>query len=231
MRATRMAGVSGVGFVVLLGASVLIEGARPDTFASDEAIHRFFAEAGNQDRAAVAAFLLIPAAALFLFFLAGLHDLLHRGDMPSGLSLAAMGGGVWFVAFIVLAKLVDNITGASLAFSDTFRVEAQEARLASGLAYWIQGASMAGAAVLLVGASRLSRRAGLVGRRVEVVGYAIAVTAPAAVALNGVPILLFLLWVLATGVFMASGRVGNPVASNAREGRVANGRGRIRSAP
>jgi hypothetical protein len=207
-RGLRLAGLSGVGFVLLLAASVLIEGPRPDTYASDQAIRGFFAVAGNQDRAALAAFLVIPAAALFLFFLAGLHDALSD-DPGSGLSLAAMAGGVWFVAFIVLAKLIDNITGASLAFSDAYRVDPQEARLASGLAYWVQGASMAGAAPLLAAGSLLARRAGLIRRPAEIVGYALAAVAPAAVALNGVPILLFLIWILIAGIALASSRVGH----------------------
>lgn len=222
-RGLRLAGLAGVGFIALLAASVLIEGARPDTFASDEAIQRFFADTANQNRAAGAALLLIPAAALFLFFLAGLHDILRSDELASGLSAAAVAGGLWFVAFIVLAKLVDNITGASLAFSDAYRIDPQEARLTSALAYWIQGASMAGAAVLVAAGSLLARRAGLIGRRSEYVGYALAVSAPAAVALNGVPILLFLLWVLIAGIVLASGRPGGRRVPNVHEGGVNDG--------
>jgi hypothetical protein len=217
-RGLRLAGLAGLGFVLLLAASVVIEGGRPDTYASDQAIRRFFTEGANQDRAAIAAFLLIPAGCLFFFFLAGLHDALRGDDPASGLLLAAMAGGVWFVAFIVLAKLIDNITGASLAFSDAYRVDPQEARLTAGLAYWVQGASMAGAAPLLAAASLLARRARLIRRPAEIAGYALAVVAPAAVALNGVPILLFVAWIIIAEIALASGRADRPAAGSAPEG-------------
>jgi hypothetical protein len=74
----RLAGAAGVGFVPL-ASSVLIEGGRPATFATDDAIRRFFAATSNHHRAAVAAFPLIPAASPFLPFFAGLHDALRRG--------------------------------------------------------------------------------------------------------------------------------------------------------
>ena len=66
---------------------------------------------------------------------------------------------------------------------------------------------MAGASVLLVAASVLARRAGMVPAWVAVAGYVLAGAAPASVALNGVPILLFFVWIVAAGLVLARGAV------------------------
>src|SRR4030095_8973867 len=108
----------------------------------------------------------------------------------------ALGGG-FFVALIVAAKLIDNITAASLAFSHTYRIDPQEARLTAGLAYWMQRASMAGASLLLGGAR--------VWRWGAVCGYVLAAAAPVAAGLNGVPVLVFFVWILGAGLMLARG--------------------------
>jgi len=223
--ALRWAGLSGVGFAVLVAASVLIEGGRPDTFATDAEITRFFGTQANQTRGVIAAFLLIPAALLFLWFLGGLSGRLRPADRQSGqLSAAVALGGGLFVTFLVAAKLIDNITAASLAFSRTYRIDPQEARLAAGLAYWVQGASMAGASALLVAASILARRARMVPAWAAVFGYVLAAIGPASVALNGVPILLFFVWIVAAGIVLARGAAASPGAHGvSRERRAAHG--------
>lgn len=204
VRGSRSAGLAGIGFAVVMAASVLTEGGRPDTFATDRQITAFFQGHANQIRGAVAAFLLIPAAFLFLWFLAGLYGRLRTADRDGGqLPIAVAIGGGFFVTFIVTAKLIDNITAASLAVSHAYRIDPQEARLTAGLSYWVQGASMAGACALLVGASILARRARMIPAWAAVAGYLLAVAAPASVALNGVPILLFFAWIVAAGVLLA----------------------------
>ncbi len=206
VRGVRPAGLAGIGFALVMAASVLTEGGRPDTFATDRQITAFYQGHANQIRGAVAAFLLIPAAFLFVWFLAGLYGRLHAADREGGqLPIAVAAGGGFFVTFIVMAKLIDNITAASLAVSRTYRIVPQEARLTSGLAYWVQGASMAGACALLVGASILARRARMIPAWAAVAGYLLAAAAPASVALNGVPILLFFAWIVAAGVLLARG--------------------------
>lgn len=202
-RGVRAAGLCGVAFAVLMGVSLVIEGGRPDTYATDAEVARFFGNEGNQYRAALAAFLLAPVGVLFLWFLAGLYRRLRAADEDGQGSIAVVAGGVFFITFIVANKLIDNITGASLAFSPTYTIDPQEARLMSGLAYWVQGASMAGASVLLIGASMLGRRAGLLPAWATRSGYVLAAVAPASVALNGIPILLFFAWVIAVGVLLA----------------------------
>jgi hypothetical protein len=205
-RLSRPAGLCGVGFILVMAASVLAEGGRPDTFATDGEVAAFFRSSANQNRGAAAAFLLIPAALLFLWLLTGLYGRLHPAEPGGGqLSIAMALGGGFFVALIVAAKLIDNITAASLAFSHTYRIDPQEARLTAGLAYWMQGASMAGASLLLVAASMLARRAGLVPRWGAVFGYVLAAAAPVAAGLNGVPILVFFVWILGAGLMLARG--------------------------
>lgn len=219
--AVRWAGLSGVGFAVLVAASVLTEGGRPDTFATDAEITRFFGTHANQTRGVIAAFLLIPAAFLFLWFLGGLRPT----DRQSGqLSVALTLGGGLFVTFLVAAKLIDNITAASLAFSHTYSISFQEARLTAGLAYWVQGASMAGASALLAAASILARRARMVPSWAAVAGYVLAAVGPASVALNGVPILLFVCWIVAAGIVLARGSAASLGAhGSSRERRAADG--------
>ncbi len=170
-------------------------------------------------------FLLIPAAFLFLWFLGGLCGRLRPADRQSGqLSAAlALGGGL-FVTFLVAAKLIDNITAASLAFSHTYGASPQEARITAGLAYWVQGASMAGASALLVAASILARRARMVPAWAAVFGYVLAAVGPASVALNGVPILLFFVWIVAAGIVLARGSAASRGAHRvSRERRAAHG--------
>lgn len=223
-RLSRVAGLCGVGFVLVMAASVLTEGGRPDTFASDGEIVRFFQRSANQERAVAAAFLLIPAAFLFLWFMAGLYGRLHPLDGASGqLSIALVLGGGFFVTLLVASKLIDNITAASLAFSHTYRVDPQEARLTAGLAYWVQGASMAGATSLLVAASILARRSRMIPAWAALFGYALAGIAPAAVGLNGVPILVFFAWILGAGVMLARRSPLRPPNTPPQEGSTALG--------
>jgi hypothetical protein len=223
--ALRWAGLLGVGFVVLVAASVLIEGGRPDTFATDAEITRFFGAQASQTRGVIAAFLLIPAALLFLWFLGGLYGRLRPTDRQSGqLSAAVALGGGFFVTFLVAAKLIDNITAASLAFSHTYSISFQEARITAGLAYWVQGASMAGASALLVAASILACRARQVPSWAAVAGYVLAAVGPASVALNGVPILLFFVWIVAAGIVLARGSAASRGTHRvSRERRAAHG--------
>ena len=61
-RSRLPAGLAGVGFAAVMAASVLIDGGRPDTFATDRQVTAFLQGHANQMRGAVAAFLLIPAA-------------------------------------------------------------------------------------------------------------------------------------------------------------------------
>src|SRR4029453_16332791 len=107
-----------------MAASVLAEGGRPDTFATDGEVAAFFRSSANQNRGVAAAFLLIPAALLFLWLLTGAFRRLPPANSTT------------------------NPPAASLAFSHTYRIDPQEARLTAGLAYWMQGASMAGASLL-----------------------------------------------------------------------------------
>lgn len=131
--------------------------------------------------------------------------------------------GVGFVV-LVAAKLIDNITAASLAFSHTYGASPQEARITAGLAYWVQGASMAGASALLAAASILARRARQVPAWAAVAGYVLAAVGPASVALNGVPILLFFVWIVAAGIVLTRSGAASPGAHRvSRERRAAHG--------
>ncbi|HVH53403.1 MAG TPA: hypothetical protein VNA32_04645, partial [Actinomycetota bacterium] len=48
-RLSRVAGLCGIGFVLVMAASVLAEGGRPDTFATDTEVAAFFRSSVNQN--------------------------------------------------------------------------------------------------------------------------------------------------------------------------------------
>jgi hypothetical protein len=203
VRGFRPAGLAGAGFAAVTVASVLIEGWRRGMFATGRQVTAFFQGHASQMRGAIAAFLLIPAV-LFVWFRAVLASPPRAAGRAGGqLPIAVAAGGGFVVAFLMLAKLIDNITAASLAFSHTYWIDPQEARLTAGLAYWVQAASMAGAYALLVAASILARRARMIAAWAAVAGYLLAAAAPASVALNGVPNLLFFACTVAAGVLLA----------------------------
>jgi hypothetical protein len=205
MSSRRATGISGIVFVVLAIAIVIL-GGDADFSRDDAALEDFFVRDTRQAQAITAVALLPIAAAALLWFVAGIRSLLSFGDDGAGMlpSAAALGGGV-FAATFVVGITTSNSVAAALAFTDAYQFDAGIARLTLILGIILTTASLAGAAVLVVATSLAGRRSGLLPTWLSRSGYVVAVLALFSVLLFAWPIALVGLWLLTLSIMLLRG--------------------------
>jgi hypothetical protein len=216
----RTTGISGIVFVALAVASVIL-GGDADFSRDDAALEDFFVRDTRQAQAFTAVVLLPLAAAALLWFVAGIRSLLRAGDDGGGMlaSAAALGGGVFAATFLV-GMTTSNAVSAALAFTDAYQFDAGIARLTLILGIILTTASLAGAAVLIVATSLAGQRSGL-PRWFSRSGYVVAVLALFSVLLFAWPIALVGLWMLTLSIMLLRGpktiRTAEPPVQRADE--------------
>jgi hypothetical protein len=199
----RVTGVSGIAFVVLAVAVVLLSGEQ-DFDSSNQSLRNFFVDNGRHNQALAGIVILPIAAAALLWFLAGLRSLL-QADARTGLpSAAALGGGFFAVTFLTGAT-VSNAAAISLAFTDRYTFEAREARLTLVLGIVLLTGALAGAAVLITATSLAGSHIGLLPTWFARSGYVVAVLALFSVLLFAWPYALVAIWILALSIILLRG--------------------------
>lgn len=199
----RVTGVSGITFVVLAVAVVLLSGEQ-DFDGSNQSLQSFFVDNGQQNRA-IAGIVILPfAAAALLWFLAGLRSLL-QADSRSGLPTAAALGGGFFAVTFLMGATVSNAATISLAFTDRYTFDAGEARLTLILGIVLLTGALAGAAVLITATSLAGSHIGLLPTWFARSGYVVAVLAMFSVLLFAWPAALVAIWILAFSVILLRG--------------------------
>jgi hypothetical protein len=197
-------GVAAIVFAVLFVVGFILSSDTPDEDESNAEWVRHFADSGNRRIIVIGVILLALAALAFLVFLGVLRERLRDAAPGSEwLSTVAFASGLAFVAMLAVAGVGHGAVPAGIVFGDNpVPRDANIMRTFESLAFgslFLFGAVAAG--LLIVTTSIVSGRAGLLPRWLVVTGYVVGVI----VLVGGllfVPMILFVLWMLAVGIIM-----------------------------
>jgi hypothetical protein len=198
----RWAPVAGLVWVALVIVSVILTADSPGDKDSASEFVSYFSDDDNQTKIQIAGVLAGIGGLAFLWFLAGLRDVLTReeGLWGSGAS-TAFAGGIAFVALLWVAVAAGTAYASAADFYDAFRVDlpsVQTAMALSALSFWSLGFASVAAAVMIAAASMTVLRTGVLPRWFGWVGIALAVLSFLAVAF--LPPLAPLVWVLIASI-------------------------------
>jgi hypothetical protein len=197
-------GIAAIVFVVLFVVGFLLVSDTPDEDASNAEWVRYFADSDNRRMIVIGVIVWALAVLAFLVFLGVLRELL-RGASPGSewISTVAFASGLVFAAMLAVAGLGAGSVAANVEFGDSPVVrDADVIRTFESLGFGallLYGAATAG--LLILTTSIVSGRGGLLPRWLVVTGYVAGVI----VLVGGlifVPLILFVLWMLAVGIVM-----------------------------
>jgi hypothetical protein len=203
----RTGGIAAIVFAVTFVIGFLMLSDTPDGNASNQEWRNYFLDSGHRRQLVFGAIMLTLAAIAFLVFLGVLRERL-RGAAPASEWIATItfASGVVFVAMLAVFALGQGSVAASVVFGDApvpRDADIMRTFVSAGFgALLLFGATSAG--LLIFTTSIVSGRAALLPRWLVVSGYVAAVI----VFLGGllfVPLVLFLLWMLAVGIVMLRG--------------------------
>jgi hypothetical protein len=210
--------VAGLIWVVLVIISVILGGDQP---GQDDPISEFvkwYQDSGNRDKLAVATVLAALGGIVFLWFLAGLRDLLlsEEGVWGWGTSLA-FGAGVAFTVLLWAAAVTGYAFASAADFFDSFAVNpitVQTALVLSALSFWFVVFASVAAGVLIGASAAVMFATGVLPRWLAWVSAALAVLSViGALFAPGLPALV---WVLVLSVaWLARPRPAAPAAAPA----------------
>jgi hypothetical protein len=200
-------GIAAIVFAVLFVVGFLLNTDTPEGDESNREWVRYFADSDNRRMIVIGAILLTLAAVAFLIFLGALRERL-RAAAPGAewLSTIAFASGIVFVAMLGVFAVGVAAISAGVEFGDNpVPRNADVIRSLDSLGFGAMllfGAASAG--LLIITTSIVSGRAALLPRWLVVTGYIAGVI----VLVGGVfflPLILFVLWMLAIGIFMLRG--------------------------
>jgi hypothetical protein len=144
------------------------------------------------------------AAFAFVWFLRRLRALLSPVD--EGLATLALAGGFLFLALYIAAIVASTAVGTTLAYSDDFQVDLDTAILMSDIALFLLTGAAAAFAVTAWATSLAAKRGRLLPRWLVWGGFATAIAGLAMFAIDGIAVIVILLWILALSVvFLRTG--------------------------
>jgi hypothetical protein len=192
----RSAGFAGIAFVILfvVGSIVTFDG-QPDTGSAPQKIISYYGDSGHRDRINIGWLVILAAVFLFLWFLAGLRRALQRADADGTLSWMATAGGAVYAALTLVAFSLN--AGIKTMSDDTFRHQVFPSLIhaADDASYVIYSSGGVGMAALIVGATLVAGRAGLIPRWAVVLGVIVGILS--ILLIFFLPNFLVLLWLLA----------------------------------
>jgi hypothetical protein len=214
----RLGGVCGILFVILLVPGVLV--ARPDVpdaSLSAQQVLDYFAD--KQGALLIGNGLsFIFAAFFFLWFLGVLHGMLRSAEgEQSGLSSAALAGGVMFVALETAGASAEIVHPATTSRFENFQLDAQIAFISQALSGWLYSFAWVGLAVLLSATSLVALGTGFLPRWLAWAGFLAALVAVLKFLVPHAT--LALLWIVAVSVLMIMGSVSPTAPGTRRLGR------------
>jgi hypothetical protein len=197
-------GIAAIVFAVTFVLGFLMVSDSPDGDASNLKWIRYYADSGNRRMVVIGVILLTLAAIAFLIFLGILREWLRGAAAGSTwIATVTFASGVVFVAMVGVFALGQGSVAASINFGDApvpRDADIMRTFVSAGFgALLLFGATTAG--LLTFTTSLLSGRAGLLPRWLVVSGYVAAVI----VFFGGLlflPFVLFVLWMLVTGIVM-----------------------------
>jgi len=198
----RWPGIAGLAFCALVVVGFVIQGSPAEASADDAAILKYYTDSGNQLRQVIGAVLIGIGLLGFLGFLVGLRTASIRetgSDAP--LPALAFASGVVFAALFYIAVAVGTSLSFAASASDVFELDPDTARVVLAIGnFWLVGFAAMAASPLVGATSLISKRTGLLPRWLTWAGFVVAVLLLPAPILFGFPMLLFLLWTLATSI-------------------------------
>lgn len=192
--------IAGFALVVFLVAGNLVEGETPSYSDSDQEWVDWFADGGNRAWAVVATFLFALAAVALLLFVVHLADWVRGAatgyDTASTIVLVA---GSIFSALVLIGGVGIHQVALGLTFdSDHDFVSGEVLRVSSTIGYGILLIGALFAALMIAVASGAAQRRGLMPQWLVIAGYIVAIALLFAAFF--LPLILFVLWVLAISI-------------------------------
>jgi hypothetical protein len=204
----RLAGIAGIGFVVLFPVgSIVTSNGQPDSSSAPAKIISYYGDSGHRDRISIGWLVILVAIFFFLWFLAGLRRSLQRLDPDGSLSWLATAGGAVYAATTLVGFSLDM--GIKTMSDDTYRHQVFPSLIhaADDASYIIYSSGGAGLAALVIGASLVANRAGVLPLWATILSVIIGILS--LVLIVFVPNFLVLLWLLAaSAALLRSGRGG-----------------------
>lgn len=200
-RARLIGPLAGFLFVVLsVVSAVLIFSDSPGgSDFSDQEIVSWFTD--HNDRIAGGAFLWVPAALLFLVFLASLRRRLVAGtSSETGLAGVALAGGVGFVVLVSVGHGLVGGMASALDYAKPFTVDPTDARLISVLTFWMDLYSLIPAAAMVGAVAVAVRRTLVLPRWVWIVSAIATVLIVASMFAGPLGLIVVLVWTLVISV-------------------------------
>lgn len=198
---TRWVGVAGLVLVALLVLSFLIASGghfgAPEADRSDATILDWYTDSGNQARYLLAAMIGGIAVIAFLVFLVGLRGMLEEAGAPGALVELSYAGGLVMATLAFVQLAVGSSIAATFAFSDTFELDPDTARIVLMVGnIWLPAVSGMPNA-LFVGATCLAaRRAGFLPGWLTWTGFVLTPLSALAFPGFGANSYLAVVWVL-----------------------------------
>jgi hypothetical protein len=205
-RGRRLAGWSGIGGALLLGAAAYLVLSLPPAGGGPDAaqtISNFYMEGTGRSFLVVAEPLSLTGGFLLLWFLGHLTGRLPVAEGGSGrYPNSALAGGVMFIVLAFASVTVGATVAGSVAFSPAFEVDPHTAMLFSHLGYVLLTGAMVGAAALLASEGRHIRQTSSVPRWLGTMAYVLVPVSLLSLFFAYLPLALFLIWILLVSVAM-----------------------------
>jgi hypothetical protein len=184
---SRWAPISGIAFVVLYIVAMFVAKS-PDSSDPAGTIASYYTDSKSHRVSMIAAaYILIAAAMLFLWFLSGLRSRLRAAEGTDGtLSTFAFGAGLLFVGLVSVGGLALASVPASMSFAENrVPVTADTIQIFMSLGYGaILVGGMLSAAVMIFAVSALTLRTGALPKWSAWVGF-----------LAGIALLFAVIWI------------------------------------
>lgn len=197
----QWAGLAAIAYVALyvLGA-ILSFGGQPDTSSAPEKVVSYYRDSGHRDRIAFGWVLVLVGVFFFLWFLAGLRQVVGRLDGYGLLALLTTIGGTVYAALALVAASV--ATAIKTMSDDTYqdRVYPELIHAADDAAYVLHSAGGVGAGAMMVAASLAALRARVVPAWAGWVGIVLGVAAIFSIAFF--PQIGIALWLVVAGALL-----------------------------
>lgn len=201
----RLAPCSGIAFVALAVAGVLVI-RQADQNGTDAKILAHYASSGAKAREWVGAALLALSVPFFLWFVALLRSRLAEVEEGTArLANAAFGAAAVFAALVVVGDAIMLSPAVAVAWTPhhRYRVDPNTVRtLLYAGQFAILGGASVGASVVTFASSLVARRTALLPRGLAWTGLVVGPALVLSIPFYGLPVVLFLLWTLATSVVL-----------------------------
>jgi hypothetical protein len=188
----RWSPLAGIAFAVLFLVALGVSADGPGDTPAE--ISDWYADEGNRGSAFLAFFLLAGAALCFLWFLGALRGVLVRAEGDPGRWTALGFGAGVASATLLMAAASLYVTPAATAGQDDFPFDPSTANAFANAGFTVLVCSVMSGALLVLAASIVAYRTGLLPRWLALAGF---VVAPLLLfAIFFLPLFVWLAWVL-----------------------------------